>query len=525
MSERDDEVERETRLGMQNDSARAEGAGELAAVHQVVVQVPSVARVEDSATTSIAGRPRLRDHREARQKRAARTPDRDWESRLVMKDAKEGPVPSSTIANATTILKNHPDWHGVIAWDEFTQQIVFLRPPPWNVDDAGTLATEEKVLTDAGCTRLASWLLRCEHRINLAERAAYSAARLVAEGNAFDSLQDYLDGLTWDGVPRLDRWISMYLGAKDTAFARFAGKAFLVSAVARGYVPGEKVDHTLILEGKQDRGKSSALAALFGDYYSETPLELSSKDRFVNLRGVWGQSFDELASLSRSEDNTVKNFLTSRHDVFRPPYGAHPVKVSRRVVFCGTVNPQEGVGYLKDPTGNRRYWPVMCAVMGPMLYAELARDRDQLWAEAIQAYQAGLCWWPVSDAEKALCRAEQEQREQGNPWDELVGPWLAGERQKCPKCSGNAGPNCGVCAGVGTVEGRDAAKPYVTQSEILDQVLGIPKERWAANSSKLAAVLASLGWKAGARRVKRNGVQFTAYYPAAAPQPDENEQA
>ena len=228
---------------------------------------------------------------------------------------------------------------------------------------------------------------------------------------------------------------------------------------------------------------------------------------------------DRLASLSRSENNTVKNFLTSPFDNYRPPYGAHSVSVKRRVVFAGTVNPPPGAGYLKDITGNRRFWPVRTADVGPIDLEALARDRDQLWAEAVALYKAGTKWWPATDAERAMCRGEQEARQKVGAWDERIARWLAGT--DCGQCEGSgkskAGPVCSTCSASGKAPDRFQAgvrRPageFVTLDDVLSGALEVPKERWPACYRQVAESMARLGWRTGPR-VTRGRVKVTPYY-------------
>lgn len=373
-----------------------------------------------------------------RAKAKKRTPV-DWERSLGLN--KQGDI-RANVANAITILQCHPDWQGVLAWDDFRDTIIFRSPPPWHDHDRPQKTDrgdESRYLTDANTTSLTAWISR-NYKIDLSDEHTYKAARTVAQGNGnrINSLTDWLDSLRWDAVDRIGSrlsegpsWLTTYLGVADTPYTRFVGRVWLVSAIARAYRPGCQADLALILEGQQGRllnqgsGKSSALRILFADYFSESPLDMHSKDRFVNLRGVWCQSFDELASFGKTSKEIVKNFITSLYDIYRPPYGRDSVKVDRRCVFSGTLNPK-GLGYFEDETGNRRYLPVTCGVVHPVDLEGLARDRELIWAQALALYQGGVKWHPVTDEEKAFCNEEQEQRVEADVWDEPVLRYLKG---------------------------------------------------------------------------------------------------
>lgn len=438
----------------------------------------------------------------------------------LVRNEKQQPIPH--VANAIEILANDINWRGVLAFDKFKQQVVFRRAPAWFASHAPR--EDEAVLDDDGEVRLAAWLMKSSYRLKVEKVTAAQAAQVVAKRNEFDSLVDFLDGLVWDSKPRLSMWLTTYLGAADTPYTRSVGRWFLISAVARAYRGGVQVDHALIFEGVQGEGKSALLRALFGERFSESPLDLSNKDRFVNLRGVWCQSFDELAGLLRSENETAKNFITAPVDTYRPPYGRHSVKVLRRCVFAGTVNPG-GVGYLKDSTGNRRYWPVACGVVQPIDRAALAAHVDQLWAEAVTAYKAGEKWWPESPEEKALCRKEQASREADTPWDETIGKWLAGHAVDCKTCGARArgaAPDCPACRGTGKLApfkpSTDArGRRFVTQTDVLSMCLQLPEKEHIRYANSVAEILGRLEWKRppGGARVKRDGFKVTPYYHPA----------
>src|SRR4029077_167441 len=196
-----------------------------------------------------------------------------------------------------------------------------------------------------------------------------------------------LQGLHWDGVERVDTWLAAYLGAEGTEYARAVGSRWLISAVARIFRPGAKADCCLILEGAQGIRKSTALRTVAGEYFTDELADLGSKDAAMQTRGVWIIELSELDNLSHAEVARIKAFMSPHTDLFRPPYGMRLVESPRQCVFAGTVNHGS---YLRDETGGRRFWPVVC---GKIDIAELQRDRDQLWAEAKAKYRSGASWW------------------------------------------------------------------------------------------------------------------------------------
>ena len=211
---------------------------------------------------------------------------------------------------------------------------------------------------------------------------------LLPERCAMHPVRDYLTALVWDGISRLDSWLITYLDAEDTPLIRAIGSRWMISAVARIMQPGAKVDHMLILEGPQGGKKSSALKTLAGaEWFTDELAEIGSKDAAQQMRGIWIIEIAELDAISRAEVSRIKAFLTRTTDRYRPPYERYVVEVPRQCVFAGSVNPET---YLRDETGNRRFWPVRC---GSIDIDALRHDRDQLWAEAVARYRQGAIWW------------------------------------------------------------------------------------------------------------------------------------
>jgi predicted P-loop ATPase len=223
----------------------------------------------------------------------------------------------------------------------------------------------------------------------------------------------------WKGDKLLDTWAIDYLGAEDTPFVRAVSRRWMISAVARVMEPGCKADAMLVLEGAQGIGKSSVLAALGGEWFSDQlGGEIGSRDAKAGLVGKWIIEHSELAHLNRSAVERMKAFFTEQVDQYRPAYGRNEVEVPRQCVFAGTTNTSD---YLRDETGNRRFWPVACK--GPCLPDKVKEVRDQLWAEAVQAYRNGEVWWLQGDEIISKAKEEQAARVQDDAWDEAIINW------------------------------------------------------------------------------------------------------
>lgn len=309
-------------------------------------------------------------------------------------------------ANAEAVLGWSPSWDGVLAFNDFTNQLVLTARIP------GTRGRfQPREIRDADFAAALVWFNR--HGFpDATDGTLRSVIDMVARRNVISPVAHFLEDLRWDGTPRLDFWLTDFCGAEASPYSRAVGRAWLISAVARALRPGCKADHMLILEGPQGLGKSSLIAALCGpDWFSDSLPDMHSKDASIALRGKWILEVGELTALRRSDVETVKAFLSRTEERYRPPYGRAEVVEPRRCVFAGTVNPG-GDGYLLDDTGNRRSWPVACAKAD---VAGIEAARAQLWAEAVAAFKAGEPWHLDRETE-ALARAEQAERVESDPW-------------------------------------------------------------------------------------------------------------
>ena len=225
----------------------------------------------------------------------------------------------------------------------------------------------------------AAWMQR--NGIHVTTHTTNQAILATTRKRSFHPIRDYLNALAWDSIPRIDDWMLRYLGCDNSACTRAVGAKWLIGAAARIFQPGSKNDSCLILEGEQGTKKSTALRILAGEWFSDDMPELGSKDAALNTRGVWIIGLSELDAMTAADVSRIKAFM-SRAVGLRPPYGRHPIDAPHECVFAGTSNHDV---YLKDETGDRRFWPVRC---GPNIDVQsLLRDRDQLWAEAVHRYR------------------------------------------------------------------------------------------------------------------------------------------
>lgn len=320
---------------------------------------------------------------------------------LKMSGRADNPTIRPILENVVAILDRDSRWAGRVRLDEFSARTCLDGAP----------------VTDADEGAVALWLSRA-YGVVATSALVGEAMRLVGRERPTHPVREYLDGLRWDRKPRLDSWLSRYLGAEADALAAAIGRAWMVSAVARAYSPGCKVDTVLILQGGQGAGKSTAIRTLAGRWFSDTPIVVGNKDVYEQITGVWLYELAELDSFRKAEWPAIKALITSPSDNVRRAYARNAADVPRQGVFVGTTNADD---FLADATGSRRFWPVS---VGRIDLAALEQDRDQLWAEAVEAYRAGAPWWLSREQDTELAR-KSERYEQIDPWTERVAAFAA----------------------------------------------------------------------------------------------------
>jgi putative DNA primase/helicase len=347
-----------------------------------------------------------RDYERDRE-RAAKFDNVDWTALL----RRRGDRVIGDEANTLAALRAAPELAGLVRFNEFGQRTEFTASPPWRATEPG------EQWTDADDVDLQAWLQVRGLEVKARSTIADCVSR-VAQDVRHHPVREYLAGLTWDRRNRLTCWLIDYLGADGpAAYLEAIGPAFLISAIARVKRPGCQADHALVLESPQGGGKTSAARILAGPWIAEGIPDLASKDAALHLSGVWLVELSELAGMRRSEVEHVKAFLSRNVDRYRPPYARRSVDVPRQCVFLATTNE---AAYLRDPTGNRRFWPVRCTDID---LPALERDRDQLFAEAVHRYQQGEAWH-LAPEHAALAGMEQDARHYVTELEEDVHEYL-----------------------------------------------------------------------------------------------------
>jgi len=326
------------------------------------------------------------------------------------------PFDAKSKYNAYLMLKHHPYFAGWLIYNEFSDHINLVKCPPWEKEQDFT----PRSIVGSDFFMFASIMERAG--IMATKETATDAVIQVAHDNRINPAREYFDRLIWDGVPRLNTWLTYYMGADEEPpeYLALAGSKWLIGGVTRVYEPGAKFDYVLILEGGQGLGKSMALRALGtiqGEtYFADEVGEVRNKDSLIALQGKLIVEMAELASFKRAESEEMKAFITRQVDEYRPPYGRTMIKRPRRFIIAGSTNPQADGQYLTDSTGNRRYWPVRCKAIDTEAFTQ---DVEQLWAEAVMRYKRGERSW-VSHEEAAWFTAEQHKRYTEDAWLEKM---------------------------------------------------------------------------------------------------------
>lgn len=325
--------------------------------------------------------------------------------------------PSKTTDNVLIVLEHDPQLKGKVAFDEFANRGLVLGPLPWDqrddrrpwasTDDSGIYHYMEKV-----------YGLGVETKIN-------HALALVAHKHRFNDVKRYLDGLVWDGVARLDTLLIDYLGAEDNLYTRAVSRKSFTAAVARAMEPGIKYDYMPILAGPQGLGKSTFLRLMGKSWYSDSLQTFEGKEACELIQGIWINEVGELTGMTKSEANSVKQFLSRTEDIYREAYGKRTMPYPRRCVFFGTTNDSE---FLRDRTGNRRFWPVDVGQVMPTksVFRDLEEEVDLIYAEAYVRWQLGEPLFLSGEAEE-MAKQQQEAHRETNTKEGIIRSFVSRE--------------------------------------------------------------------------------------------------
>jgi predicted P-loop ATPase len=335
-------------------------------------------------------------------------------------------------------------------------------------------------------------LINNQFGLDVGDANTLAAVKEIARNHAFDPVLDYLDAVQgrWDGVKRIDKWLTDYCGAPDTPFARAVGSKHLVASVRRARHPGCKYDDILVMESPEGKNKSSAIMVLAGKENFSDQTILGVEDRVAQqlMTGVWLYEIADLTDIAKADVNRVKAFASRDTDRARPAYARVIEKRPRRCTLWATTNDQR---YLKSQTGNRRFLPVP---VGSIDLDRLRGDRDQLWAEAAVA-EAGNESITLDESLWPTAGVEQEQRRTIDPWEDILADipeqielGFNGEAKQIIWC-------------VGTQE-------RVATADLLTIVLRVPvAQQTTAHGQRLAIIMERNGWQRPAGGTLRIGTR------------------
>jgi predicted P-loop ATPase len=326
----------------------------------------------------------------------------DWMS--ILECTKAGPL--NNLDNCVRVLEHDPTIRGKIWYDEFLDRIIT------------TWQGAEREWKDQDDLKLQLYLQRYIGLTKISINTAHDAAIVAAFHDIRNECRSYLDGLNWDGVPRLGAMLTEAFGAEDDAYHEAVGRCWFISMVARVFTPGCKVDTVPVLEGTQGRGKSTALSIIGGKWYSECHEQVTSKDFFGVLDGNMIVEISEMHSFTRAEVERIKGVISCQRDRYRKVWGRNTADHPRKTVLACTTNRDD---WQRDDTGARRFWPILCHEID---HEWLKTHRDQLFAEAVFLFKEGVSWWEVPAASQAY---EVEKRRDVDAWESTIEDWLIGK--------------------------------------------------------------------------------------------------
>lgn len=327
--------------------------------------------------------------------------DPDWLSKLHRNE--EGEI-KSTLPNVALIVDNDPRIRGIVAFNEFKQEVV-LKVAPRRVGKKRDSGHEPANLVG----RL--WELKDElngdnwtdshdiairnivetkpqmkgYGIKVTDRDLKGGIDMAAQKRRFHPVKQLIESVTWDGKPRVERLFIDYLGCDDNDYYRQASLMTFVGAVARVYRPGHKFDFVPILEGAQGKGKSTFIEIIGLQWYNELTGDISDPKQMIEImQGSWVLEIGELSSMARAEVNDLKAFVSRTEDKARLAWEKRAREFPRQCIFIGSTNDRE---YLRDQTGGRRFWPIVCKLEGQIDNPRLRREIMQVWAEALHIFR------------------------------------------------------------------------------------------------------------------------------------------
>ena len=424
--------------------------------------------------------------------------DTDWMKKLQYEP--RSTVLKNNLHNITLILQNDPLLQNIV----FNQQLDGMEikgAVPWQ--------HPSKYWRDADDAQLISYV--DSHYGTFSQRNYQIAVTKVSDDRSYHPIREYLDALPeWDKIPRVDTLLIDYLGAEDNAYVRAVTRKTLCAAVRRVQEPGVKFDTMLVLNGPQGIGKSTLISRLAGEWFSDSLNLGDTKDKTAaeKLQGYWILEIGELAGLRKAEVETLRSFLSRQNDIYRAAFGRRATPHPRQCIFFGTTNAESG--YLRDTTGNRRFWPVKTPGGGSKHSWDItAEEIEQIWAEVLVYVKAGEKLHLAADIE-SLAKEEQREALESDEREGLVRDFL---ETLLPENwdSMDLFERRSFLSGVSNIGAKGTVRrTRVCNMEIWCELFGKDQGNLGrAESNTLAAMLTKLGWirQEKKERVKLYGPQ------------------
>ena len=347
--------------------------------------------------------------------------DDNWKDNIQY--SADGMKALSTLSNIILILRNDKELKFKIFKDIFSSRILVRDGVPWD----RKFEADDRLWTDTDDAGL-RWYLESTYGITSTNKII-DGVNLIAEENAENKVATRLQSTQWDGEKRIETLFIDYLGCEDNIYTREVSEKSLIAAVRRAIYGGIKWDNMPILIGPQGVGKSTFLKILGMEWYNDSLVNVEGKDACELIQGSWILEMGELSSLRKSELNLVKNFLSRTDDIFRASYGRRAQKYPRRCAFFGTAN---DTNFLRDETGNRRFWPIDCFIHSPIksIFNNLKDELDQIWAEACELAKNEFYSLVLSKEAEKIAKGEQEAHSEDNVFKGIILDYLD---KKIPK--------------------------------------------------------------------------------------------
>ncbi len=376
-------------------------------------------------------------------------------------------TPIGNLANIKIAFEHDPELVGTVCHDTFLDRLRTGNPArEWIGEDD---------------TRVAAYLQARRGLVSVSSRQVKEVVNHYARQHPRNCVHEWLLPLVWDGVPRIAAAFQTYWSARPSdqqplIYLHAISRNMFVGLIARVMQPGCQLDEMVVFESGQGQGKTTALRILGGPWYAASHERVTDKDFYQDLEGKWIVEISELSAFTTPQIERVKHAISTPTDRFRGSYDARSSDHPRQCIFAGTTNADD---WGNDETGLRRFWPVRCGFVDRLA---LARDRDQLFAEAFVEYQRSPDWWTVP----AVSVEVQADRQATDAWADLVLPYVA----------------------------------LLSQARIVDVLAGAIKmtpdqmDKWS--QMRVAKILKFAGWTKDTVRVGRSTPKV--WYP---PQPDD----